>query len=36
MSVVADHLLAFIWNMRTHGGEPFEGVKDLLLVPLLL
>ena len=35
MTVITDHLLAFIWDMGAHGGEPFQGVKYLLLLPIL-
>ena len=30
VAIVSDYLLSFVRNTGTHGGQPFEGVKDLL------
>ena len=35
-AIVTHHLLAFVWDMGAHGGNPFQGVKDLLLFPKIV
>jgi hypothetical protein len=34
-AIVADYLLSLIGEVRTHGRQPFQGVKDLLLLAAL-
>ncbi len=31
VSIVPDHLLSLVGDMRGHGGTPFEGIEVLLL-----
>jgi hypothetical protein len=33
--IIPDHLLPLVWDMGTHGREPFEGIKDLFLFAIL-
>ena len=35
IAAVPNHLIALIWNVWAHSGEPFKRVKDLLLFPIL-
>ncbi len=44
IAIIPDHLFSLVWHMGTpvfawlrrgkHGGQPFEGVKDLLFFPI--
>jgi len=31
VAVVTNHLFSLVWDMRTHGREPFKGIKDFFL-----
>ena len=34
-NIVPNHMLSVAWDMRTDGGELFEGIEDLLLLFLV-
>jgi len=31
VAIVTNHLFSLVWEMRTHGREPFKSIKDLFL-----
>ena len=35
ITTVPHHLLTLIWNVGSHGSEPFEGIKDFFLFAVL-
>ena len=32
ITIVSHHLHPFVWDMGTHGTEPFQGIKDFLVL----